>query len=146
MDLSVFRIVQPRPSAIVAAVFVLLASMVTEIHAATVDLATGVLFYETGPVSQIENLLTISLVGGLYTIDDRAEAAVTLLDGALDATIGSSSRAPTLRSGSRSRPTGRVSASSATSGRVRVHRGGHDRAASSAASCGYMRTAATTAA
>lgn len=45
------------------------------------------LFYatgETGLESPIENLLTISLVGGLYTIDDPAEAAVTLLAGALD--------------------------------------------------------------
>jgi Ca2+-binding RTX toxin-like protein len=63
---------------IAATTLFVLAAVVTQARAATVDLVAGVLLYDSPIPGSVANALTVSLAAGTYTIDDPAEAAVAL--------------------------------------------------------------------
>jgi Ca2+-binding RTX toxin-like protein len=74
-----------RIHALTALVLLALTSATAPVHAADIGVAAGVLSYASPSASSIDNLLTISLAGGTYTIDDPAEPALTLTAEALAA-------------------------------------------------------------
>ena len=74
---------RPAVSAVVAS-FVL-ATSAPSVFAATLDLTGGVLAYDAPVGDTVANALTVSLDGGIYTVDDPAETAVTPTANALAA-------------------------------------------------------------
>ena len=76
----------PARSVVVAVVASLaLATSAASAYAATLDLTGGVLAYDAPLGDTVSNALTVSFAGGVYTIDDPAETAVTPTANALAA-------------------------------------------------------------
>jgi Ca2+-binding RTX toxin-like protein len=76
----------PRRVRTVTLLLLALGAVADPARAAQVDVTAGTLSYWSQPATpSVANVLTISLAGGSYTIDDPAEAAITLGSGAVGA-------------------------------------------------------------